>query len=260
MAPVHADVSARIEDRRSGVTENPVSGKPPQNFWATAANIGPAPGDVGDSAGKVTRQAGKPLVPPRPWLTAERIRIGKSTAAGRSGACRPGSSESLQADGAPTHRGPCVSIHNVGESGGKGRGPRVRDRDVNRRCQGRQNICARWPPFPVTSRSSGPRLRGVSSDCIVLVSRSRRGCPRGRRSRHGRQCRRYPPTVRSASAASSAGSAISAVANEAGVAASRTRTTGTTCTAVSKVCAAGATGPALPAIAQISPLLAAAPP
>ena len=82
MAPVHADVSARIEFRRSGVTENPVSGKRPQNFLTTAATAGPTPGDVGDSTGKVTRQTGKPLAPRRPWLTAETIRIGKADASG----------------------------------------------------------------------------------------------------------------------------------------------------------------------------------
>jgi len=80
MAPVHADVSARIEFRRSGVTENPVSGKRPQNFFTTFADTRPTPGDVGDSAGKVTRQAGKPLSPRRPWLTPETIRVGKSDA------------------------------------------------------------------------------------------------------------------------------------------------------------------------------------
>lgn len=61
MAPVHADVSARIEDRRSGVTENPVSGKRSQNFLTTTARTGPTPGDVTDSAAATTWLAGKLL-------------------------------------------------------------------------------------------------------------------------------------------------------------------------------------------------------
>jgi hypothetical protein len=82
MAPVHADVSARIEDRRFGVTENTISGKRSQNFFENVANTRPTPGGVGDSAVKGTRRAGKPLAPLRPWLTPETIRIGKSDAFG----------------------------------------------------------------------------------------------------------------------------------------------------------------------------------
>jgi hypothetical protein len=67
---MHADVSARIEGRRPGVTENSVSGNRRQIFFANAATTRPAPGDVGDSAGKVARQAGKP------------IRVGESDASG----------------------------------------------------------------------------------------------------------------------------------------------------------------------------------
>ena len=82
MAPVHADVSARIEDRRSGVTENPVSGKRPQNFLGNLANTRPTPGDVVDSAAEGTRPAGKPLAPLRPWLTPETIHVSKSEGSG----------------------------------------------------------------------------------------------------------------------------------------------------------------------------------
>jgi len=82
MAPVHADVSARIEDRRSGVTENPVSGKRSQNFSPTIATTRRTPGDVTDSAAEATRQAGKLLASRRPWLTPETIHAGKSDASG----------------------------------------------------------------------------------------------------------------------------------------------------------------------------------
>ena len=192
MAPVHADVSARIEDRRSGVTENPVSGKPRQNFFTTAANTGPASGDVGDSTRTVTRLAGKPLIPRRPGLMPEIIRRGKSDASGRLGAYRPGRRRVCRWRGR-RHIDVCVSRCTISANPeGRGDGS-ARDVETTPEVAriGRA-VRHAGPPCPVTSRSSDTRLCGISSDSIVFVSRSRRESQRGRRTRHCRPLRRHP--------------------------------------------------------------------
>jgi hypothetical protein len=189
MAPVHADVSARIEDRRSGVTENAIPEKRPQNFFEKTRPTG---SEVADSAAKVTLRAGKPPVPLRTWLTPETVRVSKSDPSGRLGAWTPARRRVRRRTGLrfiDVHVSRfTISVNRAGPEDGN-----ARDVETPPEVAGLGRTFGQAsPPCPVTSRSSDSRLCEESSKSIAFVSRSRQESRRGRRSRHRRPSRRCP--------------------------------------------------------------------